>query len=279
MPLATTRTFSPSKPGSSSGSKSLKAPDSWLSLAGLFWLKEGSNTFGTAQGNDFLIEKDRTPARIGAFILESGKVRFRAEKEVPVLCQGQPANDIEMADDSSRAPTTLRLGPLSWLIIKRGDRLGVRVKDAENPRIAQLQSIDSFAIDPAWKLEAVLEKYPEPKKIATRTVIGTVEEQASPGVLVFTFRGVRYRLLPWTAGNDLFVVFGDQTNGLETYGGGRFLTVKKPDARGKTVIDFNMAYNPPCVFSSYATCPLPAPANRLPLRITAGEKMVRGFGH
>jgi hypothetical protein len=257
----------------------LKSPDSWLSLAGLYWLETGENTFGLDSKNDFIIDNKGTPPHIGVFILENETVRFETSAGVKVIHQGQPITEINLENDSCGKPTILEWGSLSWYIIKRGKQLGVRLKDAGHPRIQQLKQIDAFPVDKNWKIKAVLERYTKPRIMQIPTFLGMIEQQHSPGVLVFQIGGKEYRLHPGGNDGDLSVIFGDLTNTHETYGGGRFLVVKKPDEKGGTWIDFNQAYNPPCVFSPFATCPLPPEENQLPLRIVAGEKMVKGFAH
>jgi uncharacterized protein (DUF1684 family) len=257
----------------------LKSPDSWLSLAGLFWLENGENTFGSDAGNDFVFKKKGLPPRIGIFFLKDKSVLFKSVKGVSVNHQDQIIEVISMQNDAQGKPTVLKCDSLSWYVIKRGDRLGVRLKDSRHPRIQQLKQLNTFPIDKNWRIKAVLERYDKPQIIQIPTVLGTVEEQSSPGVLVFEIAGTIYHLHPTGSDGDLSVIFGDLTNTHETYGGGRFLVIEKPDARGHTWIDFNKAYNPPCVFSPYATCPLPPEKNQLNVRIVAGEKMVMGFGH
>jgi uncharacterized protein (DUF1684 family) len=257
----------------------LKAPDSWLSLAGLFWLEEGENTFGGDSDNDFIIHIEGLPEHIGVFILKKGIVKFRADNTVDVYHNNKPVKEIVLENDSSSKPTILKFHSLSWFVVKRGNRLGIRLKDAKHPRMKQLKKIEMFPIDSGWRIKAVFEKFENPRIIKTPTVLGYLEEQPCPGVLVFRFRGKSFRLFPFEEDRDFFLVFGDLTNTHETYGGGRFLVVEKPDKNGMCWIDFNKSYNPPCVFSPYATCPLPPEENRLPIRITAGELMVKGFGH
>jgi len=257
----------------------LKDKNGWLSLAGLFWLEPGENTFGSDSGNDFVVRSIKTYPIIGKFVLNQGNVRFVARKDIPVTFKNQSVTDLILKNDTQREPTILKLGTLSWYIIKRGKKLGVRLKDASHPRLQKLNKIEVFPINSNWRIEAKLEKYDTPRSINIPTVLGTTEKQMSPGVLIFRIKGILCRLNPTGGEGNLFVIFGDRTNGSETYGGGRFLVVKKPDSNGHTIVDFNKAYNPPCVFSPYATCPLPPEENILTLRVTAGEKMVKDFNH
>lgn len=256
----------------------LKNKNGWLSLAGLFWLKQGKNTFGSDKGNDLVIKEVKAPAHMGTFFLEKEEVRFVASKDENVLHQDKSISELKLENDMKGKPTVLQCGSLTWYIIKRGDRLGVRLKDSQHPRISKLEKIDSFPVDNQWRIEAVLERFEQPRKIKVPNVLGMESEEEVQGALVFKIKGKEYRLLP-LGDKDLFVIFGDETNGTETYGGGRFLSVAEPDLQGRTIIDFNKAVNPPCVFSDYATCPLSPQENQLELRVTAGEKMVEGLSH
>jgi len=261
--------------------ESLTRPDGWLTLAGLFWLSEGENTFGTDASNDIVFPAGKAPDFLGSFFLRKGQVSMQIRPGVKVFHDGRPVQSLVLKDDSDGAPSVLEAGPLSWCVIKRGDRFAVRLKDRESPTLREFEGIERFPVDRKWRVEARLEPYDPPKTIPVPTVIGTVIEEHSPGALVFEMDGRSFRLDPIaeSSDTDLFLVFGDETNGIETYGGGRFLVVAKPDSAGFTSIDFNKAYNPPCAFTPYATCPLPPEQNRLPFRVTAGEKSYAGYSH
>jgi uncharacterized protein (DUF1684 family) len=256
----------------------LKNKNGWLSLAGLFWLQQGKNTFGSDKGNDLVITDVKAPAQIGTFFWEKDEVRFAASEKVNVLHEDKSVSELKLENDTTGKPTVLNCGSLSWYIIKRGNRLGIRLKDSRHPRLNKLEKIDSFPVNLQWRVEAVLERFKQPRKVTIPNVLGMESPEEIQGALVFKIKDKEYRLLP-LGDKDLFVIFGDETNGTETYGGGRFLSVAEPDQQGRTIIDFNKAYNPPCVFSEYATCPLPPQENQLKLRVTAGEKMVKGLGH
>jgi len=257
----------------------LKTKDGWLSLAGLFWLKEGENTFGGSKTNLMVITDVKAPDLIGTFLVDKGQVTFKTAPGKKVLNEGVPISRTVMVPDQDQKPTTLTCGTITFWVIERAERLGVRLRDSENPRIGKLTKIDSFPLDPAWRVPARWVPFEKPEKIQITNVIGSTFEETVTGKLAFTIGGKEYSLWPMGEDGELFVVFGDQTNGSETYGGGRFLSVNLADEQGRTVIDFNLAYNPPCVFSPFATCPLPPEVNILPIRVIAGEKMVEGLGH
>jgi uncharacterized protein (DUF1684 family) len=244
-------------------------------LIGLVWLEEGENSVGSAPGSRILLPAGKAPVLMGSILLEKGSVSVRADPGSGLTADGKPVTAMPLATDSGGGPATvLKRGSISFYVIARGSRLGVRVKDSEAETRRDFRGIESFPYDERYRVEARFEPYVPPRDIAVPNVLGTVETQPSPGALVFELDGKTYRLDPVreTGESDLFVIFGDGTNGRETYGGGRFLYAKPPAVGGKTILDFNRAYNPPCVFTPYATCPLPPKQNKLPIRIKAGEK-------
>ncbi len=198
---------------------------------------------------------------------------------VVVSHAGGPVLSLDLVSDAGGKPTVLEHRSLSFYVIERGERVGVRLKDAESEVLREFTGIDHYPVDPAWRLEARFEPFAEPRMIPVPDITGDVSEQPSHGRVVFSLAGAEQSLAPLgPPEGELFLVFGDETNGEETYGGGRFLYVGPPDAEGRLRVDFNKAYNPPCVFTPYATCPLPPPGNRLPLAVRAGEKNF-GPGH
>jgi uncharacterized protein (DUF1684 family) len=253
--------------------ESLTRPDGWLSLVGLLWLKPGEQTFGRSPDADLSVDNANLPPQAGRFTVTAGKVSFTAEPGVAVQHDGRPVDRLALAPDNTGEPTILGIGTLRFYVIRREGRLGVRLKDSAAPARAEFSGLDYFPIDPAWRVTAELVPYKPARRIPILDVLGMQGEMASPGALVFELQGTEYRLDPVLEKgvSDWFIMVADQTSGHETYGAGRYLYVTPPRG-GRTVIDFNKAYNPPCAFSNFATCPLPPPQNRLPLRITAGEK-------
>jgi uncharacterized protein len=258
----------------------LKKEDGWLSLAGLFWLQEGENALGSDKATNRVVLPAKTPASSGTLVLKAGKVTLNPK--APMTIDGKPVTaPVELQNDAAEnGPTLVKLGSVQFQIIKRGERLGVRVKDPEAETRTHFLGLDYYPIDTKWRAVAKLEPYNPAKKIPITDVTGMTSDSTSPGALVFTLEGKEYRLDPIIEeGSDqLFIIFRDQTSKDETYPAGRYLYADMPGKDGTTVIDFNRAYNPPCSFTSFATCPLPPLQNRLPLRVTAGEKKYRG-GH
>ena len=256
----------------------LVAADSWLSLSGLWWLEQGDNTVGTAADNRIVLPAGARAAHAGVLKLSETKVSAVFAPDARFLIGDKPVTSAELATDAGGGPPTIvRAGTVSFFAIERGGRLGVRVKDSEAATRKNFTRLDYYAIDPAWRFEARFEPYNPPKKISVPTELGAPETDVSPGALVFELSGRTYRLDPVLeeGSPDLFIIFGDRTNGSTTYGAGRFLYAPMPK-NGRTVVDFNKSYNPPCAFTPYATCPLPPAQNHLPLEVTAGEKKYAG---
>ena len=254
---------------------SLKARDGWLNLAGLYWLQEGLNTIGSDSSNSLVFPK-RAPAFIGV-IERKGDSIYLLSTSVPVLIGGVPSAHVKLRNDASGTPDVMMVDSLAWFIIKRGDRYGVRLRDFDNPLIDSLTAIPCFETNIRWRITAEFKPYAKPEKHQVQTIIGSEEENMVPGELHFHAGGKNLILYPFIAENGFFLVFGDATNGSETYPAGRFLYTDAPDADNHVIIDFNRAYNPPCAFTPYATCPLPLRKNVLPIAIAAGEKTVHVF--
>ncbi len=267
----------------------LQRPDGWLTLAGLAWLKEGDNSVGSDPKSAVVLPAGKAPAHLGTLRVvgapgatgasgaAAATVTFLAEKGVGVTSQGKPITTLALVDDSQVDPTPIEVGTLTFFAIRRGDRLGVRVRDREAATLTSFRGLDYFPLDRKWLITGKFEPAAEVKEIPIPNALGFDEPIKSPGHVVFTVDGREHRLLALddTGDGRLFLVFGDQTNGHETYGGGRFLYTDPPQD-GRVVLDFNRAYNPPCVFTPYATCPLPPRENRLPLRVEVGEKSFAG---
>jgi uncharacterized protein len=253
----------------------LKARDGWLNLAGLYWLQEGMNTFGSDSSNN-LVFPLQAPAFIGVFERKGDSI-YLLSTTVPVLINGIPSAHLKIRSDASGSPDMMTVDSLAWFVIKRNDKYGVRLRDFNNPMIDSLTGIPCFETNDRWRITAAFKPYSKPEKHLVKTIIGTVEENLVPGELHFRVSGKKLTLYPFVAEHGFFLVFGDETNGSETYPAGRFLYTNAPDTNNQVIIDFNKAYNPPCAFTPYATCPLPLRKNILPIAIEAGEKTVHLF--
>jgi uncharacterized protein len=259
----------------------LRNENGWLTLVGLFWLDPGENRFGSGAGNRVIFPEGTAPALAGTFERHGKEVTVKAAPGVALTHDGRAVDTMLLHSDASGRPTVLELGSLRFFVIERGDKIGVRVKDTKSPALAAFHGIDRFPLRPDWRVDARFERYDPPKQIPVANVLGQVSDNPSPGAVVFEKDGKTYRLDALSGGDDgsLFLIFGDPTNGHETYGAGRFLDTS-PVKNGRVVVDFNQAYNPPCAFTSFATCPLPPKENKLAVKVEAGEKKYgEGHGH
>jgi uncharacterized protein len=240
----------------------LKADDGWLTVVGLHWLHEGVNTVGSDPKSDAPLPES-VPSRVGTVALSKGKVHF---KPAP----GVPLKEMDLKTDVTPQYDRLTLGRVKFFVIEREDRFGVRVKDNDSEARKKFSGLRWYPVDPAWKIKAKFT--PAPHDVFFDTEVGVKEKDQSPGYVTFTRGGKEYKMEPVTEDDHLWFVFRDQTSGKTTYAASRFLYVPMPKD-GFVEIDFNKAENPPCVFTDYATCPLPTPQNRLQLAVTAGEQM------
>jgi len=253
---------------------SLTSETGFLTLVGLYWPDAGRSSFGRSKNSTFVLDHPAMPQRAGVFMLSGATLEFIAARRSGVRHEGKPVQRIALAPDTSGRPTVLSLGTLQFFAIERDGKLGIRVRDTDSVRRREFPGLQYFDADASWKLDARFESYVPARWIPIMNVLGMELEMPSPGALVFERDGQTWRLDTIDenpAAPTLFVMFADGTTGRETYGAGRFLDVPRPVA-GRVTLDFNRAYNPPCAFNVFATCPLPPPQNKLTLRIPAGEK-------
>jgi len=253
----------------------LKSDTGWLTLVGLHPIAPGLNSAGS-DPSAMIRMSDKAPQWLGDFTVEDGLIGFAPHEGVEVFPFGAdgaaPLGARPLKTDRDGAPTVLTTGSLVFHVIDRDGRLFLRVKDRTSEVLTQFQGIDRFPVQDRWRVTATLE--PGPGHVEIPNVLGQSSQSESPGVLVFKLGRKTHRLIPTgDVQQGLFLVFGDDTNAVTTYAGGRFLSTGPVGADGHVVLDFNQAVNPPCVFTPYATCPLPPRDNLLAVEISAGEKM------
>lgn len=250
----------------------LKGPDGYLNLAGLFWLDDGTATIGSAAGSDIIFPASAPPI-VGELQVSADGVVLRVVDGVAAYSDDQPVSTILVADDTTDDPVTISHGSIAWTIIRRDERFALRLRDFEHPAIAAFPPIEYSPINPDLRVAAKLHLFAAPKILDVDTVIeGLGWHPESPGVVEFEIDGQTLQLEAYDSGDELFFVFADSTTGRETYPAGRFLYSDRPADGEETILDFNRAYNPPCAFNDFATCPVASPQNRLAVRIEAGEK-------
>jgi hypothetical protein len=256
----------------------LKADGGWLTVAGLFWLKEGDNSFGADPKGDIALPEGSAPARAGVLAFHAGKTVVKATPGAGATVDGKPITEMELKPDDPGPPDVVTMGPLTMQVIKRGDRYAIRLKDMNSRLRREFTGLRWYPVKEQYKITARFEPYDPPRMVRVPTVLGTTEEMPCPGAAVFTLEGKQVRLEPVLEQPDdkeLFFIFNDATSGKETYPSGRFLYAPVPQD-GKILLDFNKAYNPPCAFTPFATCPLPPSQNRVQVSIEAGEL---NYGH
>ncbi len=250
----------------------LKKENGWLTLAGLFWLKDGVNTVGAGPQFDVQLTDNFKQGTFGEIDFRDGVAKLKVADGVEATCDNKPVSTIDLISDEKGKPTEIRVGSQMFYLIRREDRFGIRLKDNQSRARLAFKGLNWFPVDESYRVPAHLEALPEPKELMVPNVLGGHFKMKSPGRLRFSLHGQEYSLQPvLNDDGSLFIIFRDATNSSETYSAGRFLDADKP-VDGKTTLDFNKATNPPCAFTPYATCPLPPEGNDLPVAIRAGEK-------
>jgi uncharacterized protein len=251
----------------------LTSETGWLTLVGLYWFHDGANGFGRARSNAIALDHPALDRHAGKFVLSGGTVRFEPSVRSCVRHDGQPVAGGALVTDSDGEPTLLSCGSLQFWVIERAGRFGLRIRDSMSQARREFHGLDYFPVDADWALEARFEPYQPVRHVPIVNVLGMELDLISPGAVVFEREGREWRLdalLEDPTADGLFLMFADGTSGRESYGAGRFLYTPLPSA-GHVAVDFNRAYNPPCAFTRFATCPLPPAQNRIELRVTAGE--------
>ena len=257
----------------------LAAPDGYLALVALAWLQTGDQVVGAGPDADVPLPPELLPpgvTRVGVLSVsgppDAREVRFRAEPGAGVRADGQPLDAGAGAAEPLRLSwagetTELSVGAVSFWVIERVGQLGVRARSPRSPLRAAFRGNAVHPASGAWRLPARFVAHAEARPYAIPNIPGSAFDDSSPGVLEFVHDGATHRLHPTgDPATGLSLIFGDASNGSTTYGGGRFLTVPPPDEHGLTWLDFNRAYNPPCAYSPYTTCPLPPPTTACPSR-------------
>ena len=248
----------------------------WVSIAGLHFLDQGTVRVGSANTNDIVLAAS-VPATIGQLIVRDGRIRYEPEPGVPVLQNGQPVTGPLVLKEPGTPPADeITIDNVRLVIHESGGRLALRVRDPDGPFVREFAGFTWFPIDPDYRVTGRFVEDPAPRTVPVLNTFGDEDFYPTEGVIEFTLQGETLRLRPFTTRpNRFYIVFRDASSGDETYATARFLYADLRDD-GTTVLDFNEAYNPPCAFNPYTTCPIPMPENRLPVKILAGEKAYVG---
>jgi uncharacterized protein len=259
----------------------LLKPDGWTSLIGLHWLDPGAHFLGHAADNG--VRLSMGPAHMGMLSIKGDQASFDPDPSTALTLDGKPlTGSMRLRTDTDPAgPSVIGFdeGKGQATVIARNGRYALRVRHADAPGRLHFAGLQYWVADPAWQIHGSFIPHQAGKTIEVANIIGGMDAMSNPGVVEFEHDGRTFRLEALDEGEGtLFLVFADRTSGHDSYGAGRFLDAPMPDAQGRVLLDFNQARNPPCAFSSFATCPLPPSENRLDLAVTAGEKTYRHEG-
>jgi len=245
----------------------------WLVVVGLTWLKPGKNTVGSAPSSAVVLPKS-APEHLGRISLQGGQAELELDTVQNVKIDGEPAKAgkrYPLKTDETAPATKVTLGTVSFYLIARPNGVGVRVKDSRSETLQKFRGLDWWEEKPEFRVVGRWKKIDPPRELMVPDVLGNLNREKLSGSVVFTLQGKNFELFPTRTGRELFFVFKDQTTGKASYGTGRFLDAEV--ASDDTVIlDFNRAYNPPCAYILYATCPIAPAENKLDIAIEAGEK-------
>jgi len=251
----------------------LKDKNGWLNLAGIYWLNDGVQTIGSDSSNDIVFPA-KAPAFIGSLSLKDSLVHLEVKDDVELFFENEAVKELTLSYGKSGKPSYITHGDFAWYIMKRHHSLAIRLRDYKNPAIEAIDQIPSYPIDPEYLVEAKLIPFDEVKTLTVPMPFQDyTQDYESPGELHFKLKGKKMTLLPFISDDEYFIIISDETSGIDTYGGGRFMYAS-PDSSGRILLDFNKAYNPPCAITEFAACPRPPPENRLAVNIEAGEKVI-----
>lgn len=253
---------------------SLRGDEGWLTLAGLHWLHEGSNSLGSDPNCDVVLPPGSTPEQLGSIEFSNGQARLNITADEPVTVDSESVRTALLRDDTAEnGPSLVKVRAITFFVIKREDMYAIRVRDLNNPPRMTFQGRHWFPVDPAYRVHASFVPHPTPRTIQVVNSVGQISPMKNVGYAEFELHGQTFRLEAFDAAkNELWFIFKDATSGPTTYGAGRFLYAPRL-ADGSVLIDFNRAYHPPCSFTPFATCPLPPKENVLPVKVEAGEHL------
>jgi len=251
--------------------ETLKQPTGWLRLAGMLWLEQGENTFGSGEEADIRFPDGTMPDVAGTFTFEDGRVMMKAADGVVITHEGEPVQELVL-DDGEQTPSVEK-NTLHWYVITRGEVKAIRYYNKDNPQADAFDGFPAYPIDPEWRRKARFIPNPDGNTIPIVNVLGQNIDAPSPGIIEFTIDGRKHSLAALEGAERMFIIVADETNRTETYQAGRYIYIDYPESGSDfTVIDFNKIYNPPCAYNLFTTCQLPPQQNRLDVAINAGEK-------
>jgi len=253
----------------------------WSTVVGLWWVEPGEITMGSDSSNKIVLPRDRSPGRLGSVHIGQDSTWFVTARGATVTLDTMPApiTSARLRSDYEPKATVLRSGSLMIHYIVREDRgvykHALRIRDTASAARMGPQRLRYFPTDIKWRVQARYTPSPKPDSVNIIGVLGMETRMSHEGDLEFMLEGQRRKLMvirePEDHGTNLFLMFTDSTNRTETYPATRYVWVTPPDSLGRTIVDFNKAFNPPCAFTKFSTCPFPPKGNHLPFRVEGGE--------
>lgn len=251
---------------------SLKSENGWLNLVGLYWFENESNRLGKGENVELEVKDDFFPESFGTFEVLGNQVYFKPDISGIKIGAEEITEKVLVFDPEIIFAPTLAYESYRMTVIQRSDLIGLRLRNIDAVHVQNFQGIERFPVSLEWRFQARFIPYDPAKEIPISNVLGQTYPALAVGKVSFGYQGRVYSLDALEEGDQLFLIFADGTSSAETYGGGRYLYTQKADENGIVILDFNKAFNPPCVFTPYATCPLPPRQNILELAIEAGEQ-------
>jgi uncharacterized protein (DUF1684 family) len=253
--------------------KVLLADNGWFTVAGLHFLNPGENKFGSDPLNDIVLEFGDVPKQAGVIVMEGNTVTIKAADGQTLAYNGKPVKEAPLRLSEQKRPADLiTFQTTSFFLHFSGPRLAIRVRDQKAPLRTGFSGLKWYPVNPALKVTGTFTPLATPKVVQAPTILGDLEPFTVPGSVAVSIGGKSHNMEAWKSGERLWFVFRDQTSADTTYPSARFLYTDAPGPDGKVTLDFNRAQNPPCAYNPWTTCPLPPAANRLQVRIEAGEK-------
>ena len=249
----------------------LRSDNSFVNLAGLYWLADGENTFGSDSLKN-IVFPEHAPGSMGTITLQDSIVYLLASEGIEISVDSLIQPEAMIYNASEEVQSVMHLGRYKWYIIERAGNYGIRLRDLEHPQVLQPLNIQYYDWSDDWMITAHFQPYDSARSIQIDNIVGFTFDEEVNGELVFEMNGQQHSILPLMDDDGMFIMFADATSGDETYGAGRYLVAELPDEEGNVLLDFNKAYNPPCAFTDFATCPLPPQDNILEIPVLAGEK-------
>ena len=248
----------------------IRRENGWLALAGLFWLRKGTNLIGSDRESDILLP-ERTPSRLGTLEFDGNNVTLNVEADLPVEVNGVATRSALLDADQEDVPSFITFEDTRMVVVRRSRGVGIRVWDNARETRHTFPSREWYPVKEEYRVPATYTRYETPKIVKMPDILGAILDEPMQGFVSFKLGGKKHELMvEELPDRRLFIQFMDLTNGNPTYPSGRYHYTDAHE-NGKVFVDFNKAYSPPCAFTEFATCTFPPQENHLDIAVEAGE--------